>query len=86
MKIVIAPDSIKGSMDAVQLCASIRESVLRVLPDADIIEVPLADGGEGSMHNLVYATKGTLHSVVAICGERLLSGHELAEMGVKVAF
>lgn len=64
MKIVISPDSFKGSIDAVQLCAAIREGILRVLPDSDIIQVPLADGGEGTMHNLVYATEGTLHSVI----------------------
>jgi glycerate kinase len=64
MKIVIAPDSFKGSMDAVLLCASIREGILRVQPKAEIIQVPLADGGEGTMNNLVYSTKGTIHTVM----------------------
>lgn len=63
MKIVIAPDSFKGSLSARDLCKAIRRGILRVIPDATIQEIPLADGGEGTMENLVYATAGTIISV-----------------------
>lgn len=58
MKIVIAPDSFKGSISARDLCASIRNGVLNVNPDAEVIELPLADGGEGTLENMVYSTDG----------------------------
>lgn len=60
MKLVIAPDSFKGSIDARELCQSIKSGVLRVFPKAQVTELPLADGGEGTMENLVYASKGTI--------------------------
>jgi len=59
VKIVIAPDSFKGSLSARDLCAAIHRGIKRVLPHAQVIEMPLADGGEGTMENMVYATSGT---------------------------
>jgi glycerate kinase len=59
MKIIIAPDSFKGSISARALCASIKEGIARVFPQAETVELPLADGGEGTMENLVYASRGT---------------------------
>ncbi|WP_126425824.1 glycerate kinase [Brevibacillus marinus] len=64
MKIVIAPDSFKGSLSAPQLCAHIRKGVLRACPSASVLEIPLADGGEGTMENIVHATNGTITDVV----------------------
>ncbi|MBG9567093.1 glycerate kinase [Brevibacillus agri] len=58
MKIVIAPDSFKGSISARDLCASIRKGILNVDPDVEVIELPLADGGEGTLENMVYSTDG----------------------------
>lgn len=60
MKIVIAPDSFKGSISAREICSCVKEGVLKVYPSATILELPLADGGEGTMENLVYATGGSL--------------------------
>lgn len=48
-KIIIAPDKFKGSLSASEVCAAIRRGIQRVLPEAIIIEHPLADGGEGSL-------------------------------------
>ncbi len=58
MKIVIAPDSFKGSLSAGELCAAICQGVLRAAPEAEVVEIPLADGGEGTLDNLVVATGG----------------------------
>jgi hypothetical protein len=46
MKILLAPDSFKGSLSAVQVCKALRVGVERVRPDADCVALPLADGGE----------------------------------------
>ena len=58
MKIIIAPDSFKGSLSAIQAAESIASGVRRAIPDAEIILIPLADGGEGTVEALVRATDG----------------------------
>ena len=58
-RVVIAPQSFKGSADAIAVAAAISRGVRRVLPDAVVDEMPLADGGEGTVHALVRATQGT---------------------------
>ena len=59
-RVVIAPQSFKGSADAVAVAAAIARGFRRVMPDAQLDEVPLADGGEGTVHALVRATRGTI--------------------------
>ncbi|MFC8410051.1 glycerate kinase [Arthrobacter sp. NPDC057259] len=49
MRILIAPDKFKGSLTAGQAAAAMAEGVLRVFPNAAISELPLADGGEGTL-------------------------------------
>lgn len=49
MKILIAPDSFKGSLAAGEAAAKIAEAAAAVFPDAEIIEAPVADGGEGTL-------------------------------------
>lgn len=58
MKIVIAPDSFKGSLSAWEASLAIEQGVKKVLPEADVVLVPVADGGEGTMDRLVAATNG----------------------------
>jgi len=58
MKIVIAPDSFKGSLSAREAAAAIGKGVRSILPNAEIVEIPAADGGEGTMDSLVFSTNG----------------------------
>lgn len=60
MKIIIAPDSFKGSLTALEVCEAAREGVLRARPGATVVTVPMADGGEGTVQSLVDATGGRL--------------------------
>lgn len=60
MKIVIAPDSFKGSLTAKQVADAIAAGVSKALPDSEIIMKPMADGGEGTLQCLVDATDGKL--------------------------
>jgi glycerate kinase len=60
MKIVIAPQALKGSLDAPEVGAIIATTLARTLPDAHIVIVPVADGGEGTTRALVSATNGRL--------------------------
>lgn len=58
MKIVLAPDSFKESMTATEAVAAMREGVRSVLPDAECVGVPMADGGEGTVDAVVDALYG----------------------------
>lgn len=60
MKIVIAPDSFKESLTAEEVSAAIARGLRTVFSDAEIVEVPLADGGEGTVQALVAATGGRI--------------------------
>lgn len=63
MKIVIAPDSFKGSLSSKEAAVSIEAGIRRVYKDAEIVCVPMADGGEGTVHSMVEATGGMIHHV-----------------------
>jgi glycerate kinase len=58
MRIVIAPDALKECLSAGDAARAIARGVRRVLPDADLRLVPIADGGEGTVETLVEATGG----------------------------
>lgn len=59
-KILLAPDSYKGSLTALEVCEAMEEGIRRVLPDVEVVQVPMADGGEGTVQSLVDATNGEL--------------------------
>lgn len=60
MKIVIAPDSFKENLTSLQVATCIEKGIKRVLPRANCIKVPMADGGEGTVQSLVDATGGRI--------------------------
>lgn len=63
MKIVIAPQGFKGSLKAQDAAAAMAVGVKSALPDAEVIEMPIADGGEGTVRAMVKATGGRLETV-----------------------
>ena len=60
MKIVIAPDSYKESLTAMEVATAIESGFQHVLPQAEYIKLPMADGGEGTVQSLVDATNGEI--------------------------
>ena len=60
MKIVIAPDSFKGSLSAKEVADAIEIGIRRVFQDIEIMKIPMADGGEGTVQALVDATDGRI--------------------------
>jgi glycerate kinase len=62
MKIVIAPDSYKGSIYAPEVARAMREGVLRVEPEAETVLVPVADGGDGTLETLVETSGGEIRT------------------------
>lgn len=63
MKIVIAPDSFKESLTALEVADSIEVGFKQIYPNAEYIKVPMADGGEGSVQSLIDATNGSLQKI-----------------------
>ena len=60
MKVVIAIDSFKGSLSSPELSRHISDGIRNVFPDAEIISLPVADGGEGTVEALVHGTGGKI--------------------------
>lgn len=58
MRIIVAPDSYKGSVSALEAAEAMERGIRAVFPAAEVIKVPLADGGEGTVAALVTATGG----------------------------
>ena len=61
VKILLAPDSFKESLTARAAALAMERGVKRAIPDAETVVLPIADGGEGTMETLVFATGGQLH-------------------------
>ncbi|MEZ8824568.1 glycerate kinase [Vibrio amylolyticus] len=60
MKVVIAPDSYKESLTAMEVATAIERGFKQVMPNAQYIKLPMADGGEGTVQSLVDATGGII--------------------------
>jgi len=58
VKIIIAHDSFKGSLTAIEVADAIELGIKEIFPEAEIIKIPMADGGEGTVQCLVNATSG----------------------------
>ena len=65
MKVVVAIDSLKGSLSSLEAGNAIKQGIKRVYQDAKIIVKPLADGGEGTVEALVSGMRGKIETVVA---------------------
>ena len=63
MKIVIAPDSYKESLSALEVAQAVEAGFRQVFPDANYVLVPVADGGEGTVDAMVAATGGRKETV-----------------------
>lgn len=60
MKIVIAPDSYKESLSALEVATAIERGFREIWPEANYVKLPVADGGEGTVDAMIAATQGRL--------------------------
>ncbi|NLM36166.1 MAG: glycerate kinase [Clostridiales bacterium] len=60
MKFVLAPDSFKESMTAKEAAEAMEAGIKKIIPEAECVKVPMADGGEGTVQSLVDATNGEI--------------------------
>ncbi len=75
MRIVVAPDSFKGSLTALAVAKAIEQGILSVFPGAEVIKIPIADGGEGTVEALVTATGGRIirQNVMGPLGDEIMA-------------
>ena len=63
MKFVLAPDKYKGSLTAFEFCNAVEEGLIKALGNAEIIKMPLADGGDGTIDVVKHYLKGDIVKV-----------------------
>ena len=84
MKVVIAIDSLKGSLTSIEAGKAIKEGILNVI-DAEVIIKPLADGGEGTTEALVEGLGGEIVNIFVMgpqkdkIKEHIVNGAVLAQ-------
>ena len=79
MRILIAPDSFKGNKSAADIAAAIEEGIHRFDDSIEVIKVPMADGGEGTVDAVIAATEGRRieKMVTGPLGEQVLAGYAI---------
>ncbi len=63
MKIIIAPDKFKGSLTGIEFCNAVEQGIRKRISEVEILKLPLADGGDGTVEALQFYTKGEYVSV-----------------------
>ena len=59
-RFILAPDSFKGTLSSKQICEIMAQSIAQQIPDSEVIAIPVADGGEGSVECFLSAMNGEL--------------------------
>ena len=57
-KCVVIPDSFKGSLDSIEICDLASDKVRKFFPDCEVVTLPVADGGEGTVECFLHAMQG----------------------------
>jgi glycerate kinase len=63
-KIILIPDSFKGTMSSQEICSIMEKGIRGYYPEAEIVSIPVADGGEGSVDSFLQAMGGEKRTVV----------------------
>jgi glycerate kinase len=64
MKIILAPDSFKGTFSSMEVIEHLERGIQRYLPEVEIVRMPIADGGEGTVEAMVASIGGVLYEKV----------------------
>lgn len=85
IKFIIAPDSFKECLSSVEAAEAIKTGIERVISNADIELIPMADGGEGTLELIVNAQNGEIKnaSVIGPLGEEIVSQYGFIKAGKK---
>ncbi len=87
MKIVVAPDKFKGSISGKEFCRAVEDGFLRVFPYAEVLKIPLADGGDGTIEVLEEHIPGGKRTIEVMDPlMRRIRASYLYDAGSKTAF
>ena len=64
MKIILAPDKFKNSLTGLEFCTIVEKVILEEFPDTEILKLPLADGGDGTIEVVKYYLKGSVIQLI----------------------
>lgn len=83
MKIIAAPNAFKGSATASDVAGAIQSGVMRVFPDAEVVQLPIADGGDGTLDVIIAAADGQYVEVEVLnpLGEQITAQYGLLDDG-----
>ena len=86
MKVIVAPDSFKGSLGARQVADIITDELRDRFPDWTVVSLPVADGGEGSVEAIIRSVGGSIHqaSVLSADGRPLVAAFGITAGGTAV--
>lgn len=86
MKIVIAPDSFKGSCSAINVANQIEKGIKKVHPHCNVVKIPIADGGEGTVEALILGAGGEVRKkeVVGPLGQKVKAAYGILKNGIGV--
>ena len=81
MRIVIAPDKFKGSIDSISLCALLHKEIVALYPDAEVLQFPLSDGGDGFTQIVqhYFNTRTVPTQTVDALGRPIVAKYQYAE-------
>mgnify|MGYP004446563833 FL=1 len=63
-KVVLIPDSFKGTLSSAQICDIMEQNVKKHFPECEVVKIPVADGGEGSVNFFLTAAGGEKRKVI----------------------
>ncbi len=83
MKVLLAPDSFKGSLSSIRFCEIASRAIRAVMPDVEIVRIPLADGGEGTVDAVLFACRGERVEVQTVdpMGNELVASYGIIRDG-----
>ncbi len=80
-KCVIIPDSFKGNISSIEICEIVKSKVLEFFPYCEVVAIPVADGGEGTVDSVLAAVGGKRVSVIVNGPYREQVSSDYARMG-----
>lgn len=86
MKVIIAPDSFKGSNTSIAVANTIERGIKKVFTDAEVVKIPIADGGEGTVEALVLGAGGRFKeaNVTGPLGDKIKAKYGILDNGTAV--
>ena len=63
-KVILIPNSFKGTLSSAQICGIMEQNVKKHFPECEVVKIPVADGGEGSVNCFLTAVGGEKRKVI----------------------